>query len=67
MSYEGPERRQGLSEEQIEHIADLAAQKALDKVYSQVGRGVLTKAAWVLGAAFVALLMWLGKNSIALK
>ena len=66
--YSGPERRSStLTDEQIEHIAGIAARKALDQVYAEVGKGVLKKIAWVLGAGTVALLMWLGQNHIALK
>lgn len=67
MDYTGPERRAGLSAEQIESIAELAATKALERVYSQIGKGVMQKAAWVIGAAVVAILIWLGKNNIPLK
>lgn len=67
MEYHGQERRAQLSPEQIEVIAELAATKALNKVYSQIGKGVMAKAAWVIGAAVVALLLWLGKNNITLK
>jgi hypothetical protein len=62
--YDGVDRRRGLSEADIERIAEIAAQKALDKVYVDVGKGVLKRAAWVLGAGIIALLMWLGKNHV---
>ena len=40
-----------LTEDDIERIAEKAAEKALEKVYSQVGRSVITKFLWILGAA----------------
>lgn len=67
MAYTGPERRVGLSEADMEAIAERAAEKALAKVYSQVGRGVLNKAAWLIGALIVAALVWVGKNNLTLK
>lgn len=51
----GPE----LTEEQIEAIAERAANKALEKVYAQIGRSVVTKFLWALGAATLAILAWL--------
>lgn len=65
--YKGPERRRGLSEADIEHIAELAAEKALDRVYAKVGKSVLNRAAFIVGAAVIALLMWLGKNGVSIK
>lgn len=66
--YGGPERRRGaLTEEEIERIAEIAAERALNKVYSEVGKGVMKKIAWVLGSGVVALLMYLGQNHITLK
>ncbi len=65
--YHGPERRSGLSKTNVERIAELAAKKALEKVYSEVGKGVIKKLAWLAGLIVVAGLMWLGKNNIPLK
>lgn len=48
-------------------IATKAAEKALQKVYAEVGKGILNKLAWVLGTAAVALLMWMGGKGIILK
>lgn len=54
-----------LSESQIELIADKAAEKALEKVYAQVGRSVLTKLAWIAGIVVVSLMLWLsGKDAL---
>jgi len=51
-----------LTDEQIDAIAEKAAQRALDKVYADVGRGVLKKLAWLVGIAVVGLLIWLAKD-----
>lgn len=64
--YQGPERRRGLSEADIERIAGVAARKALDMVYLEVGKGVLKRLAWVVGAATVAILIWMGSKGVRL-
>lgn len=66
--YNGPERRtrQPLSDEQIEHIAQRAAELAVQKmttdVYASVGKTVLQKVFWIVGV--VATAMVLGNASI---
>ena len=59
--YEGPERRQlfRLSDSQIEIIAERAAEVALEKVYVGIGKSVVHKVLWVIGAGALALLVWL--------
>lgn len=58
--YDGPERRQlNLSEELIEAIADRAAEKALEKVYTAVGKSVVKKALWVIGVISLVAATWL--------
>jgi hypothetical protein len=67
VSYEGPDRRRvfhnTLSEEQLEEIAERAAEKAIAKVtqdlYTSIGKAVLTKVVWSVGVAWVALIIWL--------
>jgi len=55
MEYQGPERRANpLTEEQIEAIAERAAEKALEKVYASIGRSVVTRLLWLVGAASLA-------------
>lgn len=49
-----------LTEAQIDAIAERAAEVALEKVYTEVGKSVLKKLAWITGAAVVGLFMWLG-------
>jgi len=49
-----------LTDAQIDAIAEKAAEKAFEKIYQNVGKSVLTKLAWLAGAAVVGLAMWLG-------
>lgn len=60
MDYQGPERRKatGFTEEELDAIADRAAERALAKVYEQIGRSVVTKFLWVAGVAVVAIVVW---------
>lgn len=39
-----------LTEDDIDRIAEKAAERALEKVYSQVGKSIVTKALWIIGA-----------------
>lgn len=59
--YQGPERRQfpQLSDEQIERIAERAAEVALEKVYTSIGKSVVSKFLWMVGAATLAVAAWL--------
>lgn len=61
MEYQGPERRAAtvLTEEQLELIAERAAGRALEKVYASIGKSVIQKFLWVVGAASLAILAWL--------
>lgn len=62
---EMPAKEVQLTDEQIEAIAERAAEVALNKVYTEVGKSVLKKLAWLTGAAVVGLAMWLaGHNSL---
>ena len=74
MTYEGEERRQCyelgdhfLSEDLIERIAEKAAEKAFEKMYSAVGKGVLNRLAWLVGAAAVGIIWWLGSKGIKIE
>lgn len=66
-TYAGPNRRAHnfgqLSDEQLEEIAERAAEKAIAKVtqdlYTSIGKAVLTKVIWSVGVAWVALIIWL--------
>lgn len=48
-----------LTDAQIEAIAERAAEVALNKVYTEVGKNVLKKLAWLTGVAVIGLAMWL--------
>ena len=59
--YEGPDRRTNrISEGEMEAIAERAADRALAKVYESIGRSIVKKALWIIGAGVLALLAWLG-------
>lgn len=58
--WSGEERRAGISDEQIDAIAERAAEHALRKVYEEVGRSTVKFILWVAGAAVLALLAYLG-------
>ena len=47
-----------LTEEQIEAIAERAANKALEKVYAQIGKSVIHKFLWLVVAASLAILAY---------
>lgn len=49
-----------LSQRQAENIADLAAKRAEQRMYAQIGRSVVRKVLYFLGAGSAALLAWLG-------
>lgn len=53
-----------LTEAEIEHIAERAAEKALQKVYSEIGKNVAHKILWFLGAAAVGLLMFVSGREL---
>lgn len=65
-----PERRATitLTAEQLEQIAEAAADKAVakitDHVYRQVGKGILTKFVWIVGGLGTALYLWLGSKGL---
>lgn len=58
-----PEKEPQLTEAQIEAIAERAAEVALNKVYTEVGKSVLKRLAWLTGAAVIGLAMWLAGHS----
>jgi preprotein translocase subunit SecF len=45
--------------ENMQAIAELAAQKAIDKVYADIGASMVKKLIWGLGVLAVALLIYL--------
>jgi hypothetical protein len=48
-----------LTEDQIDAIAERAAERALEKVYTSIGKSVVSKFLWVVGTAVLALSAWL--------
>jgi hypothetical protein len=51
-----------LTDAQIEAIAERAAEVALEKVYTEVGKSVVKKVMWFIGAGAIGLFMWVGTN-----
>lgn len=51
----------------MELIAELAAKKAIEHVYAEIGAGVLRKAAWILGVGLIALFTWLAGTARIVK
>lgn len=66
MGREWQERRVRLSDEQMDQIAEKAAERALAKVYEEVGKSVAKKLLWLLGAGMVGLVMLLGRAGVKL-
>lgn len=62
-AYQGAERRTAhpLTDDQINAVAEAAADKALEKVYGEIGKSVAKGIIWVLGVGALALVAWLGK------
>ena len=56
-----------LSEEQIDHIADRAAKKALQNVYAEVGQSVIKRLAWLVGILVISGLIYLAGRDALLK
>lgn len=57
-----------LTDEQVEKIAEKAAEKAVakltDRVYQEVGKGVVQKLLWIVGAVCVGLYLWLHSKGV---
>ena len=68
--HSGPERRikTHISDEQIEEIAEKAAEKAIEKltgdVYKAVGKSIVSKFLWIVGASAVGVWIWAKKNGL---
>jgi len=62
--YTGPERRQGasLSKEQIDAIADHAAERAVEKMkeefFKEIGKRVWSGIVWAAGVSVIAAFLW---------
>jgi hypothetical protein len=48
-----------LTEEDIDRIANKAAEKAIEKVYTEIGKNVVSKVFYFVGAVALALGAWL--------
>jgi hypothetical protein len=58
----------GLTDAEIDAIAERAAKKALQSVYAEVGQSVLKKVAWLVGLIVVGIAIWLaGEKVLPLK
>ena len=47
-----------LTTDDIEMIAERAAEKALEKVYAEVGKTMVTRIFWAVGTVVIALAVW---------
>ena len=54
----------GLTDAEIDSIAERAAKKALQSVYAEVGQSVLRKLAWLTGAVVLGLFVWLAGEKV---
>lgn len=53
-----------LTERDMERIAELAADRALEKVYGQIGKSMVTRVLWMAGAAALGVAAakgWIGE------
>ena len=57
-------KNQPLSDDQIDEIADRAAERALEKVYTHIGKSVVSKFLWLVGAATLAVAAWLNGKGV---
>jgi hypothetical protein len=66
VNWDGEERRHmtQITDEQMEALAEKAAEKALQKVYAAVGHSIVTKIFWFIGACAIATLLWMGGKGI---
>ena len=68
--YDGPDRRvqTHISDEQIEVIAEKAAEKAIQLmtsgVYKSIGKSVVDKFLWLVGALSLGAWLWAKKNGL---
>lgn len=54
-----------LSEAQMDLIAEKAADRALQKIYADIGQNLLKKMAWFAGVIFISLALFLaGKGAL---
>lgn len=53
-----------MDENEIEQIAERAAAKALEKVYAEVGKSIVSKLFYIVGAIAIGLFLWLKAKGI---
>ena len=53
------ENQKCLTEADIDRIAEKAANRALEKVYAEVGKSVSKKLMWIMGVVSISLIVWL--------
>jgi len=53
------EEQKFLTEADIDRIAEKAAERALEKVYAEVGKSVSKKLMWIMGVVSISLIVWL--------
>jgi hypothetical protein len=53
------ENEKFLTEADIDRIAEKAAERALEKVYAEVGKSVSKKLMWIMGVVSISLIVWL--------
>jgi len=51
-----------LTDQQIDHIAEKAAEVAFKKIYEEVGCSVVKKIFWIVGVAALGLMFWMNGN-----
>ena len=51
-----------LTDEQIDIIAERAAEVAFKRIYEEVGRSVVKKIFWIVGAGALGLMFWMAGN-----
>lgn len=62
------ERHFELTEAQLDYIADRAAKKALESVYAEVGRSVVKRFLWIVGAIALGVAAYLfSKGELVVK
>ena len=53
-----------LSTDDIEIIAERAADKALEKVYADIGQSMVKKTIWAVGTIVLAVAFWITSSKI---
>lgn len=53
-----------MSEEDIKKIVELAVEKSIEKLYTEVGKSVIRKGFFLIGTIIVALALWLAGGHV---